>query len=239
MKKSPEVRGTAQKNPKAKMKNLPKRKRKVTQKPEVKEVTQERFTIPRPRLAVLVVKIVGLTPLIMNRMTNKAREQIAEGQEEKKTPKKRQPRTPHQDFLNSMHRHGKHYAFPASAFKKVMVNACGLFDKSVAKTFLRATVFVSGDLTPEFVQITGTKPHMREDVVRRPPRIGKADIAYRGQFDEWGCTLTIRFLEGFITKEMILNLLAFGGISFGIGEMRPSSESCTSYGQFELEEEAA
>jgi hypothetical protein len=223
MKKSPEVRGTAQKNPKAKMKNLPKRKRKVTQKPEVKEVTQERFTIPRPRLAVLVVKIVGLTPLIMNRMTNKAREQIAEGQEEKKTPKKRQPRTPHQDFLNSMHRHGKHYAF----------------DKSVAKTFLRATVFVSGDLTPEFVQITGTKPHMREDVVRRPPRIGKADIAYRGQFDEWGCTLTIRFLEGFITKEMILNLLAFGGISFGIGEMRPSSESCTSYGQFELEEEAA
>lgn len=86
----------------------------------------------------------------------------------------------------------------------------------------------------QLVEIKGSSPVMREDMVRLQGIGSPADIRYRGEFPEWSAELTIRYNKnGQFSFEQIVNCINLGGLSCGVGEWRP--EKSGQYGQYHVE----
>lgn len=176
--------------------------------------------IPRPQIEILVVGIVGISPYISHKWSEKAKKQI-EDKQQKKAKSAREKRDPKAEYLASMYEiPGKKntYGIPARAFKLAMVEACR-YGEGIKMNFAKGAFFVMGDL----LTIKGSKPRMREDFVKVPPRTGGADIRYRGEFTKWSVELQIRFNGNQISPEQIMNLISLAGFHVGVGEWRPSS----------------
>jgi hypothetical protein len=181
-------------------------------------------------LREILVKVVGESPLIVNRFKEKSIRQMADKQAGAASPG-REKKNPKEDYEGSMYRlPDGGYAFPCSAFGKAAVTACVSLGKSViSQTQARQAIRVMGD----YVKIEGT-PTMREDVVK----VGKfpnkvADLRYRAEFKRWSCVLLIKYNARVLTKEQIVNLLSLAGFAVGVGEWRP--EKSGQFGMFKIE----
>lgn len=186
----------------------------------------EKVAIPAPEIKVLKVKIRGVSSLISHKFSDKSRKQIEDKQQQKAKQAKGK-RDPDQEVKDALHMISKgKYGFPASGFKKAMVNACSHV-AGVTKVAARGSMFVMGD----YVEIKG-KPTKRTDFVRIN-RGSTADIRYRPEFKDWKAELMIRYNANSISPEQILNLLATAGFSVGVGDWRPEKDG--THGMFELE----
>ena len=161
----------------------------------------------------LTVKIVGDSPLITNKWSDKAKKEILDKQMGK-AHKKRAAKDPEADFERSIYRTTKGCGFPAIAIKCAMVDACSQLGKSITKVMTRGAFHIEGEL----IEIKG-KPVMREDMVR--VGMGVADIRYRAMFDPWSAMVTFRYNADVFSAEQITNLLNLAGFAVGIGEWRP------------------
>lgn len=179
------------------------------------------------------IGIQGVTPLICNKFSEKARTQMAESQQGKKA-RVREAKNPDELFEGAQYRlpDGSH-GFPATGFKAAIVSAGRLF-QGVTMTQLRQTVFVHGEGPDQLVRLLiDEEPVMREDPVRNAS--GVADLRYRPMYEKWGTTLSISFVEGVLSTESILALVDAAGIG-GIGEWRPSGKSSNGdYGRFAID----
>lgn len=170
------------------------------------------------------VEIVGTSPLIVHRWTEKAKEMMLDSQQGRKSPK--QPKNPVADYEGSMYRFvdGGH-GFPTLGFKAATVTGAGrTYGKSVKMTELRIAlsfivdgVGVGGDA---LTRITG-EPSMREDMVR--VGMGTADLRYRAQYVDWGAVLTIEYMPHLIDMDTVVALVMAGGNN-GVGEWRPEKD---------------
>jgi hypothetical protein len=194
------------------------------------------ITLPRMNIQLAQVKLVGLTPLICHRWSEKSRKEMLDKQMGKAKAAK-EKKDPARDFWDSLyhltdnppaeHREGQRYGFPAIAFKAAAVTACTSVS-GITKVQARQAFHISGPDNGELVEIVGV-PTMREDMVRIG--MGTADIRFRGQFTEWSTVLTIRHNANVLTLEELLNLLKTAGFGVGVGEWR--SEKDGAFGQFE------
>jgi len=197
----------------------------VTKKPTKTALPTGPITIPEIRIDTIKIKIVGDSPLICHRWSEKAKKQMRDKQT-KAAKTAREAKNPEQDFKDSLYPHPQGgYGFPTVAFKAAMVSACR-FVEGIKMTELRGAVHFAGEL----VKIEG-KPEMREDMVR--VGMGTADLRYRGSFPKWSAELLIQFNAHFISAEQIVNLLDNGGFSTGVGEWRPERNG--SNGRFHVE----
>lgn len=180
--------------------------------------------IPPVVIRTMPIRIVGDSPLISHKWSDKAKQMMLDKQMGKAVPKKA-PKDPEQEYRDSLYEHPDGgYGFPSVAFKAAAVSACRSVD-GIKMTEARAAFHVPGEL----VKIDGT-PEMREDMVRIG--MGTADIRYRGEFKEWSATLMIRFNENVLTPSQIVNLFNVAGFGVGIGEWRPEKDG--SYGMFHV-----
>jgi len=189
----------------------------TTEKPP--KIEQESVQIPAIQTETFKLKIVGTSPLICHKFSQKAKEAMLTPKAARVTTSKRAPRDPDQAFRDSLYPiPGKKgvYGFPAAGFKKAAVSACRQID-SVPMTFLRGAFFVIDD-ADGLVEIEGT-PTMREDIVRLNGMT--ADVRFRAEFKKWAATLTIQYNKGSISKAQIINLMNMAGFSVGVGEWRP------------------
>lgn len=181
--------------------------------------------IPPVVIRTMPIRIVGDSPLISHKWSDKAKQMMLDKQMGKAVPKK-EPKDPEQEYRDSLYEHPDGgYGFPSVAFKAAAVSACRSVD-GIKMTEARAAFHVPGEL----VKIDGT-PEMREDMVRIG--MGTADIRYRGEFKQWSATLLIRFNENVLTPSQIVNLFNVAGFGVGIGEWRPEKDG--SYGMFHVE----
>lgn len=183
------------------------------------KVKVEKMLIPSPDIRVLQVTVVGTSPLIVHRFSEKARKQIedTQGKRARKAREVRDPQAEYEAACYHMPR-GK-FGFKANAFKLAMVDACA-FCQGITKVFAKGAFFVMGDL----LEIKGGKPKMRTDIVRVPPGPrGSADMRYRPEWEKWSIDLQIRYNAHLIAAEQLVNLLTLAGLHVGIGEQRPSS----------------
>ena len=180
--------------------------------------------VPRIRIEHLLLTIVGDSPLICHRWSEKAKREMLDKQM-KKAKTARAAKDPKEDYESSLYRidNGK-CGFPAVAFKAAAVGACRFAD-GMKMTEARGAFHVNGDIIP----LEG-KPQMREDMVR--VGMGKADIRYRGEFLSWRTNLDISFNADAISKEQIVNLFNLAGFGVGVGEWRPEKDG--SYGRFHV-----
>lgn len=184
--------------------------------------------IPRINVQRMEVTLVGDSPLISHRWSEKAKKEMLDKQMKvAKTAK--QAKDPEQDYRDSLYEHPEGgYGFPCVAFKAAAVGACRFAD-GIKMTEARGAFHVVGELA----RIDGT-PSMREDMVR--VGMGTADIRYRGEFKQWRTALTISYNADALSPGQIINLFNLAGFGVGVGEWRPEKDG--SYGRFHVATEA-
>ncbi len=168
----------------------------------------------------LQVPIVGTAPLLMHKFSEKAKRQMLDNMQGRKSPKlAKDPKAEYEAAFYRTKDGG--YGFPAIAFKAATVSASRFYGKSVTMTSLRQFVFINGEPSEDgqqMVRIEG-EPSMREDVVR--VGMGGTDLRYRPQFLEWSTMLQVTYVTSALTRDSLLSLIDAGGMGVGVGEWRP------------------
>lgn len=183
-------------------------------------------SIPGLALSTFKLTLIGDSPLICNRFSEKAKKQMLDKQM-KKAKQARAAKDPEADYRGSLYPLGRNkFGFPVVAFKSAMVDACS-HAEGITKVEARGAFHINGEL----VEIKG-RPTMREDTVKIA--MGTTDLRYRGEFKEWSTTLEIRYNKNVLSMEQIVNLANIGGFAIGVGEWRPQKDG--SYGMFHVKE---
>ncbi len=194
--------------------------------------TTAALSLQRIERQIALIDIRGTAPLIVHRWSEKAKKQMLDSQQGRKTPK--EAKNPEADYASSMYRFddGRH-GFPVTAYKAATVKGgARAFGKSVKMTELRqALVFLPDGIGTDGMQLTEIhgEPRMREDMVR--VGMGTADIRYRAEYPEWAATLRVEFMPNLVDLGTIAALIDAGG-SNGVGEWRPEKNG--SFGTFEV-----
>jgi len=169
------------------------------------------------------IPIIGTTPLICHKWSEKAKKEML-AKQTKKASAGKGAKDPKKDYEDSLYIHPDGgYGFPSVAFKAAAVRAAK--QVGMAMTDARVAFHVAGEL----VRIEGD-PSMREDMVRLNGQT--ADIRYRGEFKAWRTTVEVSFNANMISPEQIVNLFSIAGFSVGVGEWRPERNG--QYGRFEI-----
>lgn len=175
--------------------------------------------IQRVAAETIQVPIIGTASLIVHNWSAKARQQMLDAQQGRKTPKT--IRDPQADYEDSLYRTDDGFGFPTIAFKAATVGAARFFGKSVRMTELRQFLFMNGvpskDRSQILTPIVG-EPKMREDMVR----VGMGtDLRFRAEFIDWSATLTVTYVTTALDRQSVLSLIDAGGMGVGVGEWRP------------------
>ena len=206
-------------------------KKTTTKKTTTKSVAAPKITrtiieIPALNEQVLMLKIVGDTPLITHKWSERQKKKIRDKQA-KQASNAKEARDPWQEFCESMYwltempmvpteediKEAK-FGFKSIALKDAAVTACTSVS-SVTKVAARQAFHVVG----EFLEIQSNPPYMREDAVRIG--MGTSDLRYRGCFDNWSVTFKVRFNADLISTEQLTHLFNIAGFAVGLGEWRP------------------
>jgi len=214
--------------------------------------------LPGIDIGYFTVNIVGDSPLIVHRWSEKAKKEMLDKQM-KKASKGKEAKVPKRDFVEALYwlddagcllpeipyglsditndtddaviieaLQKGKFGFPAVAFKACAIDAGFQQGVIAKKTTSRGAFHIIG----EYAVIEGM-PDMREDMVQVGGMSKVADIRYRPEFKQWRTSLNIRYNKNAISPEQIINLLNYGGFSNGVGEWRPSKDG--SYGTFHVE----
>jgi hypothetical protein len=197
------------------------------------EIIDQAVNLQRLRVNVANVEIRGVTPLIVHRFDEKAKQMMLDAQTGKARVKKA-PKDPVADAERALYRlEDGRCGFPAVGFKAAIIGAARQFD-GLTMTALKQAIFVEGEGRDQLVPIVGDW-RMREDTVRVGQ--GVADLRYRPEFSPWSATLQIRYLASALTYEAVIALIDAAGWG-GVGEWRPSAPKSHTgtYGRFEVVE---
>lgn len=218
--------------------------------------TNEVIEIKPLKIKKFNIRLVGDTPLIMHAWSEKAKREMLEAQQGKSKGKKKDPKNPVYDFIQSMYwltdkpdvnpnmseeecetafmnaiQNGAKFGFPVTAFKQAATSAAYRMGWVKNQMGLRGAFFIDSDESG-MVEIKSDVPEMREDMVR--VGMGTADIRYRGEFRNWYADLTISYNEsGQYDMETIVNIINAGGFVCGAGEWRPEKDG--QYGMYHVE----
>jgi hypothetical protein len=172
--------------------------------------------IPYLDIRTMSLRLIGDSPLISHRWSEKAKKEIYDKQT-KQAKQAKEAKDPRRDFEESLYRlPGGSCGFPSIAFKSAAVDACSHID-GITKVAARGSFHVMG----EFVPLDG-EPEMREDMVKIG--MGTADLRYRGEIKKWSCVLHIRYNANMLSPSQIINLFNTAGFAIGIGEWRPQRD---------------
>lgn len=204
-------------------------------------IGQERkVTIEAPKFETAMIEIIGTSPYVQNKFSQKAREQMEEKQRlgsQANKNKKREAKDFQACYEGAKHvSHEKWLGIPAPAFRNALISACRVvgFKMTLAKLslFIEADGFDADDGTP-LVRIYG-EPRIHEGLVRN--ETGVVDIRWRPMFEKWSAKLRIRWDSSQFSAQDVANLLARAGMQVGIGEGRPDSPNSNGlgWGMFEV-----
>lgn len=210
-------------------------------------VTSSTISIQRIQRQVGIITIEGTAPLIVHQWSEKARRQMLDAQQGKKTPKT--AKDPQADYRDSMYRFAgtdrskvaplDSHGFPTMGIKAAVVKGgARAFGKAVKMTELRQSlIFLPDGLGDDGLQLTRLiiedEPILREDMVR--VGMGTADIRHRAEYRNWQASLMVEFMPNLIDLDSIVALIDAGG-SNGIGEWRPERNG--SFGTYRVAAEA-
>lgn len=178
--------------------------------------------------------VLGTSPLILNRMSQKVWHELLAPKGRKTAADKAQSlkHDPIQEFRDSPYIIDSPTAptllgVMATAFKKAMCTAA-LRTPGVNKTEIAQLVYVRGEL----LGIYGL-PKVFMSITRSADINKTPDVRTRALVPEWACRLSITFAKPALREQSLVNLLAAAGFMAGIGDWRQEKGS-GSYGSFRL-----
>ncbi len=165
------------------------------------------------KLKTVAVPIVGETPLLMHRFSEKAAG-IMLGKHMGTASAGREAKEPTLELIRALYLlGGEGFGMPTVAFKAAAVRGAdmtGMLAMAKAKTAFR----VEGPMN--LVQVFGV-PEMDVQPARNNQTM---DIRIRPRFDEWGALVLVRFNEGQLSVEQVHQLFQAGGFGAGLGDWR-------------------
>lgn len=183
---------------------------------------------------VIQVNILGVSPMIQNRLPEKARQELLlpaapKNKADKASKVKHDPLS---EYRSSIHRIRGDEAptlvgMPATAFKAALATAA-LDVPGAVKTQIGRLVYVEGETIP----IYGV-PQLLMSVVRCANINRTPDIRTRAILPSWACSLSINYPPSLIKPQAIINLLAAAGMSVGVGDYR-AEKGKGNFGSFTL-----
>lgn len=194
---------------------------------------EQTVTVMRVEHGEAVFHLLGTTPLVFNRMNEKARRQLLAPTPRRKNVERIDAKhNPIEEYRASVYRTGDGptlLSFPSPAFKAAMATA-SLDLPGVAKTQINRLVFVPG-----FAQNVFGTPKLFMSVVRSADINRTPDIRTRALLPEWGIRVAIRYVMPMLTAETVASLIANAGITVGIGDFR-QEKGKGNFGLFEIVE---
>jgi len=190
-------------------------------KKAVKKEKVEQVKIPPIDFRTVRITLVGETPLLVHRFSEKSKTEIEE-KHAQKAKNKKGARDPLAEFKASLYPlPGKKnkYGMPTSGIKNCAVSACR-FVEGFAMTQAKGAFHVLDNGTG-LTEIQGSAPVMDERIVRIGGFKKIATPRYRARFDDWAVTFDVKYNQGVISAEQILNLYENAGFSIGLCEYRP------------------
>lgn len=190
------------------------------------------------------VWLVGDTPLITHAWSEKAKREMLQKQV-KAVKGGKEVRDPDSDFTNSLYDMGDgSYGFPVTGVKNCILSAAHK-DRGVARSAVLGALWLEADMVRTrpalskaicdmpLVRIFGSKPEMREDMVKIGAGLNKiANLAYRSQFTIWAMKISGKFNSSIVTDEALGFLIMEAGMSSGLGEWRNERKGV--FGAFHL-----
>lgn len=165
--------------------------------------------------------LIGTSPLVMNRMPKKAKEELLMPRRSmnKAARASTLKHNPPDEFRDSIYRCRDKNAptlvhVPSNAIKKAMAQAA--IDMEGAT---KAEVGRLIKITDETVHLYG-KPMLYMDVVRMAGFAKTPDVRTRAKFKEWCCKITVQMISSKIREQDVMNLLDAAGDIVGIGDGR-------------------
>ena len=204
------------------MKGKPEQKKEAKSKRAVVEIAP-------PRYDDLVVEIFGVSDLIQEHFSTKARKAIEDKHQGKATAP-REMRDPSAEYEALKYRlpDGRD-AMKSAAFQESCIFTAPTLP-GLYKTTVKSAIRVLDFLIPiQSYEVRGKKIIRRTEAnVRMVTDEGKDAnggfrIMYRPYYANWRVLVRIRFRPDLMTAEQIVNLLNHSGFSSGVGAHRPSS----------------
>lgn len=185
-------------------------------------------------VGVMTCYIRGTSPLIFNRMAEKAKRELLLPKGRKTAADKAQnlKHNPPQEFRDSVYRwtdndHPTRLKFPSPAFKGILGTAA-LEVPGAKKTQIGRLTWVEGT----HVNIYGI-PKLFMSVVRSADMNRTPDIRTRALLESWCAEVTLSYVQPTLNHKTIATLLAAGGLVSGMGDYRQEKGS-GNYGQFRI-----
>lgn len=190
----------------------------LLEKPVVIPDTAAVIQIDKIAAETLRVPILGTTPLIVHRFSEKAKRQMLDAMQGRKSPK--QPKDPQAEYEAAFYRFADGGSgIPVIAFKAATVGGARFYSQ-VTMTALKQFLFMRGEFGIDGQQLARIEgeARMREDVVR--VNRGGSDLRYRPEYPEWRTLLTVTYVTSALTRNSVLSLIDAGGMGVGVGEWR-------------------
>lgn len=205
---------------------------KSTKNTEQTTATEQTIAIPRLRKGRMKVQLVGITPLIIQRFSEKSIRQM----EDKQTGKAKGPRAaknPKECFeaAKYLDKQGRD-CLKAVAVKCAMIesmrNTEGLNMTKGRLAGIFITSMDGGDLVP----IEFERCEMQCDTPRNAN--GNPDLRYRPYYYNWSCWVKVEWLIDVMSIEQVISQLSVAGSTAGLHEWRPQKSASGQNGMFEV-----
>jgi len=178
--------------------------------------------------------VLGTTPILLNRLAEKARHQLLLPSGRKTAAEKATnlKHNPYEEFQSSPYRLLEDgsptlLAHLATAFKKAIASTA-LDIPGAKKAQLSRLMWVEGEKVP----IYGL-PELHMTITRSADMARTPDVRTRCVVPEWAAYVTVAFPIPILKETVVSNLFAAAGMIQGVGDWRPEKGSGT-FGQFEL-----
>ena len=168
--------------------------------------------------SIVDIPIIGLTPFIPHKWSEKAKRQMPGHPDADKISKAKGKRNPKEEADACLYRLGNSFAFPAVGFKAAIVSAARYFD-NITLVEAKILIRVLGEGSEQLVRLKGKK-ELHEDLPRNAS--GNPDLRYRYYICDWSGVLRVEFPPMRISQDSIISMVDAGGRS-GIGDWRPNA----------------
>lgn len=179
------------------------------------------------------VKIVGITPLLMNRISN----ETLEGVRRKERKKFVAPKDPREEAEKKVYRTNDGAFFWPTENMMACLVAAGIYIKLDGK---RQMTTSKSTLLPGFMSVEDSYLRFVSDgwdVDMRPgrnPNGGEMVCLVRPRFNKWEIPMTILIDDEQISPDRIRELFDRAGSNLGLGDFRPQRKGI--YGRFRVDE---
>jgi len=192
------------------------------------------ISVSEIRTSELTFFILGTTPIVLNRLSEKAKRELL-------LPKRKTNRAGLEQTL----KHDPLEEYRASVYQNKLPNAPtrillhgGAFKRALADAALdmpgaaKATIGRLTGIKETMLDLYGV-PELMMAVVRQAGIVKSPDIRTRAVIRDWACKVTVSYVSSVLSREDVTHLLAAAGIIIGVGDWRPQ-KGAGSFGQFRL-----